>query len=101
MSGRRSRDLRYRYGITEEDFAAMLTEQGDCCAICGSDDSGSTNWHVDHDNQCCPGGTKGCGNCVRSALCRSCNLLLGYARDNVIILRSAINYLHMHRANAA
>ncbi len=99
--GRRQWDLRYRYGLSVEQFDAMVVEQGDVCGICGRDEPGAANWHVDHNGQCCPGGTKGCGNCVRGLLCRACNLMIGYAGDNVAVLRSAINYLNFHARSAA
>ena len=98
--GRRHWDLKYKYAMSLEDFDRLVEEQGGCCGICGTDKPGAANWNIDHDGQCCPGGTKGCGNCVRGLLCRSCNLMIGYAEDDVVVLRSAINYLHAYR-NAA
>jgi len=35
-------------------------------------------------------------NKVRELLCRHCNLLLGYAADNITILQEAIVYLRKH-----
>ena len=80
--------LRYKYGITGEDVAAMLVEQKNCCAIClapfGTDRK-STH-HVDH---CHATGE------VRALLCFTCNVMLGNAKDNITILRNAVRYLEL------
>lgn len=39
-------------------------------------------------------------NIPRGILCRQCNLLLGNAKDEVVILASAINYLNMWKRTA-
>lgn len=51
----------------------------------------------DHDNICCTGrfGTR-CGQCERGGLCRTCNSLLGMAKDSINILTTAIKYLEVH-----
>lgn len=51
--------------------------------------------HVDHDHSCCPG-NESCGNCVRGALCRTCNILLGWverAGDSRSILSGLEKYI--------
>lgn len=67
------RQIRYYYGLTPEQFDAMLEAQGGGCAICGHSDR---SLEVDHDHTCCPG-KKTCGKCVRGILCRRCNRGLG------------------------
>lgn len=47
---------------------------------------------VDHDHECCPGGTS-CGRCIRGLICGRCNRLLGMARDRADVLRAAADYL--------
>ena len=47
---------------------------------------------VDHDRSCC-GGQESCGKCVRGLIHRNCNLVLGYAKDDVEVLRCALAYL--------
>lgn len=101
VGGRRHWDLRYRYDMSLEDFDELVAEQGGVCGICGKDDPQAPAWNIDHDGSCCPGGSKGCGQCVRGALCRACNLMIGYAGDDVAVLRSAINYLNFHARPAA
>ena len=72
-----SATIKYKYGITYEDYERMLAEQGGCCAICGSSDSGGRGrFHIDHAHSCCPS-QKTCGNCLRGLLCSTCNTRLG------------------------
>jgi hypothetical protein len=83
-----------KYGITLEEYAVMAEAQGHRCAICGEsqDSARSDNLYVDHDHACCLG-MRACGKCVRGLLCSRCNSALGYARDDVKILQSMIDYL--------
>lgn len=81
-----------RFGITEAEFQVMLAAQGHACAICRSVDPGDRDWCVDHDHSCCAG-IKTCGQCVRGLLCSGCNKMLGFARDDTLVLRSALAYL--------
>lgn len=82
-----------KYGITLEDYNNKRKEQGYCCAICGEHESSvssgrslkaETSLNVDHCHE-----TKK----VRGLLCVNCNTLLGKAKDNILILENAINYL--------
>lgn len=72
------------YGLTIEQFDAMLADQGRACAICRSTEHNGRNWHVDHDH------TTGV---VRGLLCRRCNLAIGFSADNPDILIAAAEYL--------
>jgi hypothetical protein len=83
---------RRRHGMSPHEVDAMLRAQGHRCAICGTRDPGDVSWNLDHDHRHHPG-TFGCSLCVRGALCRSCNTLLGNAKDSIAVLRSAIAYL--------
>jgi len=79
----RNAALKRRYGITQDDFDAMLAEQGNLCLICAS----KSELVVDHCHQT---------GKVRGLLCVLCNGLLGQARDDVKILGKAIRYLRKH-----
>lgn len=73
-----------RYGITREQKFELLRKQGGKCACCRRK---SDNWHVDHNHATCA---------VRSVLCAHCNWLIGHARENIAILKSAQIYLRKH-----
>jgi Recombination endonuclease VII len=74
-----------KYNLTPDEKQAMLAAQGDVCAICSGDNSGSKlGWHVDHCHK-----TK----IVRGILCTGCNIMLGRAKDRPHVLRVAANYL--------
>lgn len=84
--GLRRWNLRTRYGITLEEYDALLTAQGGRCAICGTDSPGRRVkfFAVDHDHRT---------GAVRGLLCQLCNQALGQWRDAPAILRRAIAYL--------
>ena len=78
------------FGVSESEFSSKLTCQGNRCAICGTDNLGSDRgWNFDHDHSKAPKDKSG----HRGILCRSCNLMLGNAKDDPIILKAAIEYL--------
>lgn len=83
--------LKYKYGITAEDYFAMLAAQESVCAICRAHEPGgrfkNNRFHVDH---CHTSGR------VRQLLCNACNHLLGCARDKPDVLRTAATYLERH-----
>lgn len=74
--------LKHRYGMSPEDEIAILEAQNYTCAICGNKLDG--RYDIDHNHLTLT---------VRGILCHSCNALLGYAKENIDILFSAINYL--------
>lgn len=89
----RRRQIRYRYGITPEDYARMLAEQDGKCAIClDPPHEGNTlkRWNgklaIDH---CHDTGT------VRGLLCNNCNLVVGRGRDSATLQR-AVEYVRRH-----
>lgn len=81
------------YGLTRDDYNNMRQQQGFRCLICniheeetkrGPSKSSETALHVDHCHTT---------NKVRGLLCINCNTMLGKVKDNVGILKSAIEYL--------
>lgn len=83
-----------RHGITLKKYQEILEQQNKLCAICKRECDRFPNLSVDHDHLCCPGSVrKSCGNCVRGLLCNNCNLMLGYAKDDIERLYRAIEYL--------
>lgn len=70
------------YGLTQEQYDALLEKQGGRCAIVGCESEGPL--HVDH---CHDSGT------VRGLLCGGCNKALGFIRNNPIIATGLALYL--------
>lgn len=92
-SGRRSdmrAGLRRRYGITEEEYNALLEKQNRVCAICHKACTSKSRLTVDHDHNT---------GKVRRLLCHKCNVAIGMAGDKIEILQSAIHYLEFRDSN--
>jgi len=91
---RQSRDHYYQstYGITLEEYEAMLKVQGGKCAICGNK-PGKKRLAVDHDHK----EEKRVGSrlSVRGLLCRRCNEYLGHVRDDPLVGHRLTRYLDM------
>lgn len=87
--------LRYKYGITLDEYDAMFETQGGVCAICGKpeiavDKSGIVKrLAVDHDHD---------SGKVRGLLCFKCNSMVGFVRDDSDIFLKASEYLRRHAA---
>lgn len=79
--------LRRKFGITVEQYEAMLDEQGGRCAICRREPHPTISLHVDHDHDC--------GH-LRGLICFECNAGLGKFRDRADQLRAALDYLDRH-----
>jgi hypothetical protein len=85
--------LRWRYGITIDDFEAMSDSQGGVCAICGEAPS-ERHLDVDHDHA---------SGFVRGLLCNDCNRSIGMFGDDPVVIVRAARYLlasaHIQEAN--
>lgn len=89
-----ARDVRLleTYGITLEEYAALLDAQDGRCAICRGTRPG--NLDVDHDHAITRAGHPA-RDSVRGLLCKRCNRrLLAAATDSPVILAAAIEYLN-------
>jgi hypothetical protein len=82
----KSYNLKARVGITLEQKINMIKKQNYKCKICYTDlrKINEKGVHVDHNHK-----TKK----VRGILCYRCNHILGFSKDNINILNSAIKYL--------
>jgi hypothetical protein len=83
--------LKAQYGITIEQYDAMLEAQGGLCAVCRRPEVEPDRWSgkvkslaVDH----CHDTGK-----VRGLLCSGCNTSLGKMKHDTGLLQAAINYL--------
>ena len=73
------------YGLTIEELNHIKLLQNNSCKICKTHESNlKRKLFVDHCHE-----TKN----VRGLLCQSCNTMIGNAKDNILVLQSAINYL--------
>jgi hypothetical protein len=78
-------NLKRRYGITLEQYEAMLAAQGGTCALCPTPTPGGKGrFHVDH----CHDTGK-----VRGLLCMRCNTGIGCLNHNTDTLLKAVAYL--------
>jgi hypothetical protein len=72
------------YGIGMEDFARLLNNQNNACAVCKTKNPIGNGFCVDHDHKT---------GVIRGILCPGCNTAIGLMRDDPQILQSAISYL--------
>lgn len=86
----RKRKLRRDYSLTVEDFDVMLLQQGNRCKICGKEFKDCSKNPV--KNSVCIDHDHSTGK-VRGLLCDYCNKGLGFFKDSIVNLQSAIEYL--------
>lgn len=85
--------LKYRYGISQDEYNDLFQRQGGVCAICEQPETkkssagGVAALAVDHDH---------ITGAVRGLLCHACNLILGNAKDDPMLLMKSIQYLQGH-----
>ncbi len=76
--------LKRKYGITIEQYDAMLAAQGGVCAICRQPRPENRTLHVDHDHV---------SGEIRGLLCFRCNNALGDFEEQYELFQKAANYL--------
>lgn len=83
-----SADLKFKFGITLEQYEEMSLSQDNACAICRIPAAELTKrMGVDHNHAT---------EKVRGLLCNHCNTGLGFFKENKTTLTNAINYLNEH-----
>lgn len=97
VEARKSRVRDQRFNLQPGQYDQMLVDQENSCACCCDEFTEDNSPHVDHDHSCC-GFTatpqrRTCGKCTRGLVCKCCNLMLGYAHDDVWRLEAGIDYL--------
>lgn len=85
----RKRSRLKKYNLTLKDYDVLFEKQNGVCAICKQPETATfkdiiCRLSVDHCHKT---------NKVRGLLCKHCNTILGYADDNIQLLKYAINYL--------
>lgn len=76
--------VKKRFGITVEQYDALLRAQGGACHICGEVKS---KMDLDHNHKT---------GKLRKFLCSPCNLLVGNIESNRDRLQAVLNYLEEH-----
>lgn len=87
----RAQRLKCMYGLSQDEYEAMLLKQKGLCAICGGK-CRHENLSVDH---CHATGA------VRGLLCENCNRGLGLMMDSPELLRLAASYLEEAKARGS
>jgi hypothetical protein len=75
---------KYLYGVNEEVYQDLLKQSGGVCEICKEECTSGRALAVDH-----------CHNSqeVRGLLCTNCNTALGSFKDDIDLMKKAIEYL--------
>ncbi len=73
-----------QYGLTPEDYQALMEAQEGKCALCRKECSSGNRLSVDHNHDT---------GRVRGLLCRNCNRGIGLLQESPEILQRAVGYL--------
>lgn len=73
--------IKFRYGLTKVQYLDLIADQEYKCMICECELADPC---VDHDHQT---------GRVRGIICRSCNTIIGIAKDSPELLRRAAVYV--------
>ena len=82
----RSLRIKKRFGITMEELAVFCQSQGGRCVLCGA----TEKLVLDHNHET---------GKLRGLLCGHCNSMIGFARDNIVVLEKAIIYIRDNNGN--
>lgn len=84
----KDRDLKKAYGISIEQYNALLKSQQECCAICKQHKSlFKKSLAVDHCHR---------SGKVRGLLCTNCNRAVGNLKDSVDLAKNLTSYLELY-----
>jgi Recombination endonuclease VII len=84
---------KYSHINSIEEYEVILKSQQNSCGICNGPNNTTRSGNIKRFNidHCHKSGK------VRGLLCTFCNSLLGYSKDSIEILQSAIRYLEKHK----
>jgi hypothetical protein len=82
-------NLKNKYGITVDEYIAMLKSQDGRCKICKTNKFSIKGPVIDHCHET---------NKIRGILCSCCNIGLGCFKDDKESLLSAVEYLDKNRS---
>ena len=86
--------LKHKYGLTLEQYDQMVEDQGGVCVVCGKPETALgtggqiKRLTVDHNHNT--------GE-IRALLCDGCNKVLGYAKDDPMLLLQLAIYLEKYK----
>jgi recombination endonuclease VII len=86
---RRAHHINKKFGLSTEQYDAMLVAQEHHCALCPRPDLPEKRLAVDHDHKT---------GKVRALLCDKCNRGIGYFDDDSQLLRTAADFIDKHRS---
>ena len=87
-SGRsRFAQIKYKYGISEDEFNIMLGDQNGLCKICGMINDGKP-LYVDHCHET---------GKARGLLCQRCNSAIGFFGDKTGLMEVAMKYINQSK----
>ena len=89
----RARRIKNRYGITLEQYEAMVIERDNRCDVCGQEPD-SSNVRAHWNGKLCIDHCHDTGK-VRGLLCNDCNLAVGYGKIPETLYKAA-EYLRIH-----
>lgn len=81
---RRLKSKGFATEVTIDQFNSLFEAQDNKCDICGTH---LVQPFIDHNHST---------GKIRSLLCHHCNILLGMCKEDISILKKAIEYLHQH-----
>lgn len=92
----RNYTLRSKYGITADEYQALLGRQGGVCAICRQPEKLMRGGRVrrlavDHDHRT---------GRIRGLLCHSCNATIGFLRDDPAFAASFVEKMTAYLAHS-
>lgn len=76
--------LKFKYGLTVEDYNDLLETQNYKCAICESDPIIYSNLSIDHCHET---------GKIRGLLCQNCNSAIGFLKEDPEVVLKAYQYL--------
>jgi hypothetical protein len=88
LTASRVNQVRRDFGLLPDEYAALWKRQRGKCAVCRSPLTDRPHPHIDHD----PRSMR-----VRGLLCASCNMALGYLKDDPQVIDRAAAYLRDSR----
>ena len=86
---RRASHLRIKFGMSPQEYVAILRKQKGVCAICRSKERSKNKRELSIDHDHVSGNTRG-------LLCHACNMGIGNLKDNKVLCYRAYRYLKKH-----